>query len=147
MNSINKMDCNSDFFTLYKLNDSCYAAIEKEGARTGSNAGFVDIDGMVIVFDTFLSLGAAKDLLDCIKEITGGVPSYVVNSHEHSDHFVGNQVFKEFVSYIVSTHQTRSAVNKFQETLDRVAELPEDWVENRLLEIQNEEDETKKKSR
>lgn len=40
MNILKQMDCTSDYFTLYKLNESYYAAIEKEGNRTGSNAGF-----------------------------------------------------------------------------------------------------------
>jgi hypothetical protein len=56
---------------LNKLAKSCYAAIEKENTLTGSNAGFVNLGGKIIVFDTFLSIDAAKDLIRAVKEITG----------------------------------------------------------------------------
>jgi cyclase len=138
-----KMENNSDFYTLYELGEGCYAAIEIEGKRTGSNAGFVDLGDKVIVFDTFLSIDAARDLLRNVIEVTGKSPDYVINSHEHSDHYVGNQLFN---APIISTQNTKDAFVRFQQTLKEVAELPKNWVEKRVEEIENEKDEANRKS-
>lgn len=135
--------CNSDYFSLYEIGEGCYAAIEKPRQRTGSNAGFVDLGDKIIVFDTFLSLDAAHDLLRCIKKQTGRKPDLVVNSHEHSDHYVGNQVFE---APIISTENTLNAFVKFQATLDEVAELPDDWIQKRHDEIKREGDEYRRKN-
>ena len=97
----------SAFFTLYKLSSHCYAAIEKKGATTGSNAGFVDLGDKVVVFDTFVNVNAAKDLLQCVKKVTNKKPSFIVNSHYHLDHCGGNEVFN---SPIIATKSIREKI-------------------------------------
>jgi len=40
---VKKLDFESQFFNLYKISDSAYAAICKENSAMRANAGFIDI--------------------------------------------------------------------------------------------------------
>ncbi|MGE5653783.1 MAG: MBL fold metallo-hydrolase [Bacillota bacterium] len=83
----------TDNFRLLQVASCVYAALEKENATTGSNAAFVDLGDQVVVYDSFLNLDAAVQLRDAVRLISGKEPTYVINSHMHLDHVVGNQVF------------------------------------------------------
>jgi len=52
----------SDHFTIEKLDDGIYAAIHKPGGEAICNAGIIDLGSKTLVFDTFLTPRAAKDL-------------------------------------------------------------------------------------
>ena len=139
-----KLKFESEYFTLFRLAKSCYAAIEKENTLTGSNAGFVDLGDQIIVFDTFLSIDAAKDLIRAVKEETGKKIDLVINSHVHTDHIIGNQLFDV---PIISTKQTKEAIeNSLPETMIKLKALPVDFIERRKEEIIEEEDLDKKKN-
>ncbi len=60
----------SPYFTLEKLAEGVYAAIDKKGEGAGSNAGFIDLGTEVVIFDTFLTTKAAKDLRKVAEEVT-----------------------------------------------------------------------------
>jgi len=60
-----------------------------------SNAGLVDLGGSTLVFDTGLTLRAARDLRAAARALTGRSPSLSANSHWHLDHILGNQVFDD----------------------------------------------------
>ncbi|MFZ5353870.1 MAG: MBL fold metallo-hydrolase [Bacillota bacterium] len=107
MNCSNKA-FESKYFTLYEVAAGVYAAIENKEANTGSNAGFVDLGDKVIVFDTFLNLDAARDLRKAIEELTGKRAAYVVNSHYHADHIIGNQVFEG--AELIASDMTRESM-------------------------------------
>jgi len=85
----------SSYFTLEKLSEGIYAAIAKEGEGAMSNSGFIDLGNEVIIFDTFTTPKAARDLRKLAEEITQKNIKYVFNSHYHGDHTFGNQVFEE----------------------------------------------------
>ena len=141
---IKELKFESDYFTLFKLANNCYAAIEKENTLTGSNAGFVDLGDKIIVFDTFLNLDAAKDLIKAVKEITGKKPDFVINSHFHTDHIVGNQLFDV---PIIAMEQTKESIEKYlPETMIKLKALPDDFVEKRREEIKSEQDQDNKKN-
>lgn len=89
-----KTKLETEYFTLIELADGVYAAIEKEN-NTGSNAGFIDLGNCTILFDTFLNLEAARELKKASEQITGRTPAYVINSHSHTDHFIGNCLFDD----------------------------------------------------
>ncbi len=142
------LNSESDFFTLFKLSSNCYAAIEKKGARTGSNAGFVDLGDKVIVFDTFMNINAAKDLLECIKKVTNKDPCFVVNSHYHLDHYGGNEILN---SPIIATRFIREKiVTEAPQTVKRILDIEEKDIKakeealkietdkNKILDIENE---------
>ena len=83
-----------EYFDLYKINENIYGAI-KNNDISMSNAGFIDLGNIVIVFDTFLSIDAAKKLKEMILEITGNDNFVIINSHFHLDHYLGNCAFSD----------------------------------------------------
>jgi len=99
----------SKHFQIEQLADGVYAAVASEQGYAICNAGIIDIGNKTIVFDTFISPDAAKDLLKASKQLTSHKATYVVNSHYHEDHIRGNQVFPTDVD-IISTIWTREAI-------------------------------------
>jgi len=97
-------------FEIVKLADGVYAAIHKNGGGAICNAGIVDLGDRTLIFDTFLTPQAARDLIIAAEALIGKSISTVVNSHGHNDHIWGNQVFGPEVS-IVSTSTTRSTMS------------------------------------
>ncbi|WP_449536451.1 MBL fold metallo-hydrolase [Ferdinandcohnia sp. Marseille-Q9671] len=94
----------SKHFILEKVSDGIFAAIAKDGGGAVGNAGFLDLGGRTLVFDTFNSQQAAEDLRNIAENITDQPVSWVMNSHFHGDHIRGNQVFRD--CNIVSSQTT-----------------------------------------
>lgn len=69
-----------------------------------SNAAIIDLGDRTLVVDTFQTLTAAEDLLTAARSLTGRGAAIVVNSHWHSDHVGGNQVFSG--AEIIATPRT-----------------------------------------
>lgn len=103
----------STFFTLEQLADGIFVAIKKDGQGAWSNAGIIDLGEEVLIVDTFLTPGAARELRRVAEEITGKDIKYVVNTHSHIDHTLGNQVFAD--ATIIATSKT---VEQLQTGLD-----------------------------
>lgn len=96
----------SDHFQLHRLADGVYAAIATAKGAAGSNAGIIDLGDRTLIFDTFMTPLAASDLRQAGEDLTGREALLVVNSHCHSDHWCGNQIFAPHAS-IVSTGAIR----------------------------------------
>ena len=88
------------------LTDQVYAALAQDGGAAISNAGVIDLGGLTVIFDTFLTLQAARDLRSFAEKATGRSPQIVINSHFHNDHIWGNQVFLPEAQF-VSTNEAR----------------------------------------
>ena len=74
-----------------RVREGVYAAIaEADGVAVG-NAGFVDLGGEVLVFDTHVSLAAARELRAAAERF--GPVRTVVLSHWHGDHVLGVGAF------------------------------------------------------
>jgi cyclase len=99
----------SKHFQIERLADGVYAAVASEQGYASCNAGVIDIGDRTVLFDTFISPEAARDLLKVAEQLTSHKITYVVNSHEHNDHIRGNQVFRSDVD-IISTVKTREAI-------------------------------------
>jgi len=99
----------SKHFQIEPLVDGVYAAIASEQGYASCNAGIIDIGDRTILFDTFLTPKAARDLLKVAEQLTSNKITHVINSHEHNDHIRGNQVFGSDVD-IISTALTREAI-------------------------------------
>jgi glyoxylase-like metal-dependent hydrolase (beta-lactamase superfamily II) len=99
----------SKHFQIERLADGVYAAIASEQGYASCNAGIIDIGDRTILFDTFLTPEAARDLLNATEQLTSNKIKYIINSHEHNDHIRGNQVFGSDVD-IISTVLTRAAI-------------------------------------
>jgi cyclase len=83
----------SRHFRLEQLAGGVYAAIATDEGAAISNAGIIDLGGRTLVFDTFMTPVAAKDLRTAAEALTGQPVTCVINSHYHNDHIRGNQVF------------------------------------------------------
>jgi glyoxylase-like metal-dependent hydrolase (beta-lactamase superfamily II) len=99
----------SKHFKIERLEDGVYAAVASEKGYAICNAGIIDIGDRTILFDTFISPEAARDLLKVAEQLTSNKITHVVNSHWHNDHIRGNQVFRSDVD-IISTVKTREAI-------------------------------------
>lgn len=82
-------------------------------ATTGSgpNGGFILAGDKVVVIDSFISLGAAREMLAGIKKAGGKAPTYLIDTHSHSDHVIGNQIFSP-PAIVISQENTRQAIKK-----------------------------------
>ncbi|WP_134687388.1 MBL fold metallo-hydrolase [Brevibacillus migulae] len=96
----------SKHFKLKQVTEGVYAAISIGGTGSLSNAAIIDLGDETLVVDTFLSIEAGRDLQAAAVQLTGRPVSYVFNTHWHSDHTFGNQVFAP-TAQIISTSQTR----------------------------------------
>lgn len=101
----------SKHFKVEQLAEGVYAAVASEQGYAICNAGIIDIGDRTIIFDTFISPKAARDLLNVAEQLTSNKITHVVNSHEHNDHIRGNQVFDSDVD-IISTELTREAITR-----------------------------------
>lgn len=99
----------SKHFQIERLADGVYAAVASQQGHASCNAGIIDNGDRTIIFDTFISPEAARDLLKVTEQLASHKITYVVNSHGHNDHIRGNQVFGSDVD-IISTALTREAI-------------------------------------
>ncbi|MGM9987973.1 MAG: MBL fold metallo-hydrolase [Bacillaceae bacterium] len=116
----------TDYFTLMKLTDGIYAAIAKMGSGAWSNAGVVDLGEELLIFDSFSTPSAARELREQAEMITGKKVKYLINSHYHGDHVFGNQVFKD--TTIISTSLTHQLC-KEQHVIEDVEKEQEEMVQ------------------
>jgi cyclase len=84
-------------FEIQKLSEGVYVAIRKQPPLFSfdPNNVFIINDDDVIVVDANASLAATKELLAALRKLTGKPVKYVINTHWHDDHIVGNQVWRE----------------------------------------------------
>lgn len=96
------------YFRIEPLAEGVYAAVVVPGTGAWGNAGIVDLGEQTLVFDSFATLAAAQALHAAAVELTGRAPAWVVNSHNHADHIMGNLAFPE--ATIVATTGTRDLI-------------------------------------
>jgi len=113
----------SEHFELKQIAEGVYAAIAVAGGGARSNAGIIDLGDHTLIFDTFLTPTAAEDLRASAEHLTGRPATYVINSHAHSDHWCGNQVFASHAP-IIATHQTREMIPMMMEYMKQLKEDP-----------------------
>lgn len=84
-------------FKLVKVADGVYAATRTEppGLTVNGNSVFIINDDDVIVVDTTLTPGTAREELAALRTLTNKPVKYVVNTHWHDDHIMGNQVYRD----------------------------------------------------
>lgn len=107
----------SAYFRLEQLGEGIYHAIATPGSGSLGNAGIVDLGGQTLIFDTMMTSAAARDLRAAAARLTGRAPRYVVNSHLHIDHTIGNGVFEE--ATIIATTTTTALITAENEAFLR----------------------------
>ena len=87
----------SEKFETVKLADGVYAAIRKEppGFAVESNSVFIICDNEVIVVDAQSNQASTKEVLAALRKLTPKPVKYVINTHWHDDHIIGNQVYRD----------------------------------------------------
>ena len=77
-----------------------------------SNAGFLVTDDGVVVIDTRQHPRDGQDLIDRIHKITDKPIKWVINTHFHGDHHLGNPAFKAIGATIVAQRVTAALMAK-----------------------------------
>jgi cyclase len=93
---------------LFPAGSGVQAAIAKPDRGAVGNAAVVDLGTETVVVDTHLSPAAARELRAAAEEVTGREPAWVLNTHWHADHVLGNPEFPS--ATIVSTGLTRELI-------------------------------------
>ena len=75
-----------------------------------SNSYFIINKKEVLVIDTGTSYLYGKQLKKLIKKITNKKIRFIINTHHHPDHFLGNQAFRD--AKIYSSSYTQEYINK-----------------------------------
>lgn len=102
---------NSSFdFSVISVTDNVYSIVSTSYGRPtpenkgwNSNSHFVVTEEGVLVFDTGSSELIGKGIVKAIKSVTNKPVRWVVNSHSHADHWLGNAAFADTVAEIIST--------------------------------------------
>lgn len=77
-----------------------------------SNASFLVTDEGVLVVDTRQHVRDGEDLIARIRKVTDKPIRWVVNSHFHGDHYLGNPAFKAAGATIVAHRDTAMLMQK-----------------------------------
>lgn len=84
-----------EHFELVEIVPGVHGAISEITGPAVGNAAIIDTGDRTIVVDTFQSPTAAAELRSEALRLTGRSAFLVVNTHWHSDHTFGNQVFAD----------------------------------------------------
>lgn len=76
-----------------------------------SNSAFVVTNAGVILFDTGSSVSIGKALKNTIAGVTDVPVRWIVNSHAHGDHWLGNAAFKDTVERIYASKPVVDSIN------------------------------------
>ena len=84
-------------FSIDPLADGIYAVIRREpaGLATHANNVFIVNDEDVMVVDTSQSPALTREVLAALRTITAKPVRYVINTHWHDDHYIGDQVYRD----------------------------------------------------
>jgi cyclase len=80
----------------------------------GSNAVFLVTEDGVLLIDTRTHPRDGRDLLDRIRKVTDKPIKWVINSHFHGDHHMGNSVFKALGATFVAHEETARIMRQVQ---------------------------------
>jgi len=106
-----KIDFESTYFDLFGLTEGIYAVISKNDSEMSVSAGILDLGNYLIIYDTLFYPGGTRDLYKAIKELYGKDPSFIINSHYHGDHMLGNHYFPINIP-IISTSITAKRIKE-----------------------------------
>jgi glyoxylase-like metal-dependent hydrolase (beta-lactamase superfamily II) len=106
----------ASLFDLKRVADGIYAAIARPTAMLNCNAAVVVNRDHVLVVDTHSKPSAARALIRQIRaEVTELPVRYVVDSHLHGDHAMGNEAYPEAFGAnveVISSTKTREWLEK-----------------------------------
>jgi len=96
-------------FKFTEVVDGIYCAQGTENLPVWCNATIIINESDVIIVDSHIIPAAATALLEELQEVTQKPVSYLINSHYHFDHVLGNQSYPDDVD-IIGHEFTRDAI-------------------------------------
>jgi cyclase len=139
---VKKLDFTSEYFDLYKLSESAYAAISKKDSDMGGNAGFIDIEDYLILIDTTGNINAAEELKKAAIQFTDKQPNFIVITHYHMDHLMGTTLFDKTTQIMTSDRTLKNIQTEGRKRLEELKNMDLTEMEDSL---KNETDEAKRK--
>jgi cyclase len=95
-------------FSVARLGDGVFAIVRNDppGFAVESNSGFIECRDHIVVVDTQSNEATTRRVLAAIRKQSDKPVRYVVNTHWHDDHIVGNRIYREaFPSVRFVAHQ------------------------------------------
>tara|TARA_B110000467_G_scaffold163075_1_gene188074 strand:- start:181 stop:1227 length:1047 start_codon:yes stop_codon:yes gene_type:complete len=97
---------------VYSIISSSYGRPTPKNKGWNSNSHFIITNEGVLVFDTGSSELIGKEIISAIKSVTNKPIRWVVNSHSHADHWLGNAAFADKGVEIISTGTSVATMKK-----------------------------------
>ncbi|HYP26813.1 MAG TPA: MBL fold metallo-hydrolase [Blastocatellia bacterium] len=84
-------------FEVQKVAEGVYAVIRKDlpGLMVDANSVFIINEEDVVVVDTSGAPSTTKEVLAALRKLTNKPVKYVINTHWHDDHIIGDPVYQE----------------------------------------------------
>jgi cyclase len=95
-------------FSIQRLSDRVFAVVRNDppGFAVESNSGFIVCRDQLVVIDTQSNAATTRRVLAAIRKHSDKPVRYVINTHWHDDHIVGNQIYREaFASVRLVAHK------------------------------------------
>lgn len=110
---------------LERLSSSVYARIQPlvdPIVPVDSNRGYIICDEFIVVIDTTYFLNHLSEELKYLRKLTELKVKYVINTHYHEDHSLGNGIFKcEVIAHAESLRLMKEVRNQqFAEALEQI---------------------------
>jgi len=84
-------------FSVVRLSDHVFAVVRNDppGFAVESNSGFIECRDHLVIVDAQSNEAATRRTLEAIRKRANKPVRYVVNTHWHDDHIVGNRIYRE----------------------------------------------------
>jgi len=97
---------------VYSIISPSYGRPTPENKGWNANSHFIVTDDGVLVFDTGSSELIGRAIITAIKTVTDKPVRWVVNSHSHADHWLGNAAFIDSGAEFISTKSSLTIMKK-----------------------------------
>jgi len=97
---------------VYSIISPSYGRPSPENKGWNSNSHFIVTEKGVLVFDTGSSELIGDAIIKAIKSVTDQPVRWVVNSHSHADHWLGNAAFANAGAEVLSTSTSMTAMKE-----------------------------------
>ncbi len=101
---------------LTKIADGVFSYVDEKKPTPetsfGANAGIIVGKDGIVVIDTLISAKEAQRFIRDIRAVSDKPIRYVVNTHDHLDHVLGNSEFVKLGATIIAQTDTKAAILK-----------------------------------
>lgn len=110
---------------LTKIADGVYSYVGAKNPSPatsfGANAGIIIGSDGVVVVDTLTSAKEAQRFIKDIRSITDKPIKYVINTHHHLDHSLGNSEFVKLGAAVIAQENCRREAQKDADTIIKLS--------------------------